>query len=66
MENNKQSTVRFPVAVQVLSRRSQRRAKGACLSCGVRICPGASGRKCSARRFTPQEWQALKKVKEWV
>ena len=60
--------------------RASRKAKGACLSCGLRICPGAqswrarggrvranfSGRTCAARRLTPEEWKEIKAVKEWV
>ena len=66
MEEKKVDRQRPPVAVQVMSTRAERKHKGACLSCGLVICPGARGRSCAARRFTEKEWQEIRKIKQWV
>ena len=62
----KKQKKRCPVAIQVMSTKAAGAKKNACLSCGLRICPGADGRKCLARRFTEAEWKAIQEVKEWV
>jgi len=63
----KKQEKRYPVVIQVMSTKAARASeKNACLSCGLRICPGADGRKCLARRFTEAEWKAIQEVKEWV
>ena len=64
--DKKQDQERPPVAIQVMSPRAERKHKGACLSCGLVSCPGSRGRWCAARRFTEEEWQEIRKIKQWV
>ncbi|MXV82373.1 hypothetical protein F4Z98_03285 [Candidatus Poribacteria bacterium] len=50
------------VRLQVLSKREQRKKQGACLDCGLRICPGSRGQECLAERIDASELKGIK----WV
>lgn len=55
------------VRLQVLSTKAQRIKQGACLDCGMVICPGARGRECLAERIDAEELKADKKeLSEWL
>lgn len=45
--------------------RAARKKAGACVSCGLCICPGARGKDCVARKATAEEWEQIQKTK-WV